>query len=106
MLLITGQDPELQNSLKTEPIAIGLHIAAEFLTAIALLIAGIGLFTDRSWAVKVFLLSVGFLTYSVINASGFYGQRGDLPFIGMFAVIFALAVVFSAFALRTTGGEG
>jgi len=102
MLFMTGQDAELQNSLQTEPITLGLHLAAEFLTSIVLLVAGIGLFTDRSWAVKVFLLSIGFLTYSVVNAAGFYAQRGDLPFISMFAAIFTLALIFSVLALRTT----
>ena len=103
MLLITGQDPELQNSLQTEPIAVGLHLAAEFLTAIILLIGGFGLIADRGWAVKVFLLSMGFLMYSVLNASGFYGQRGDLPFIGMFAAILTLAVIFSVLVLQRGG---
>ena len=100
MLLATGQDPELQTELQTIPIAIRMAITADFLTAAVLLIGGFGLIANRDWAVKVFLLSMGFLLYSVVNAAGLYGQRGDLAFISMFSVIFVLAVVFTVFAFQ------
>ena len=78
-----------------------MAIVSDFLTSGVLLAAGIGLIRNCKWAVKVFLLSMGFLFYSVVNAAGFYGQRGDLPFVVMFAVIFILALVFTVFALKT-----
>jgi hypothetical protein len=43
--LSTGQVPEL----KTEPLRIRFHLAAEFTTATALLIGGIALLTDQAW---------------------------------------------------------
>jgi hypothetical protein len=101
LLLITGQDPQLQHELETIPISISMAIVSDFLTAGVLLAAGLGLIRDRKWAMKVFLLSMGFLFYSVVNAAGFYGQRGDLPFVIMFAIIFVLALVFTVFALQT-----
>ena len=100
LLLITGQDPQLQYELQTIPVSISMAIVSDFLTAGVLLVAGIGLIRNRNWAVKVFLLSMGFLFYSVVNAAGFYGQRGDLPFVVMFTVIFILALIFTVFALR------
>jgi len=105
ILLAPGQDPELQSQLQTEPTAIGLHLASEFLTATLLLIGGFGLISNRSWAIKVYLLSMGFLMYSVVNASGFYGQWGDMAFISMFAVIFILAFVFTVSSFRREDQE-
>ena len=100
MLLVTGQDPELQTELQTIPIAIGMAITSDFLTAAMLLAGGFGLIINRGWAVKVFLLAMGFLFYSVMNAAGLYGQRGDLAFTGMFTVIFVLAVIFTVSSFR------
>ena len=95
MLLVTRQDPQLQTELQTMPFAIGMAITSDFLTAAVLLAGGFGLIMNHEWAVKVFLLSMGFLFYSIVNAAGLYGQRGDFAFIGMFAVIFILAVIFT-----------
>ena len=100
MLLMTGQDPQLQTELRTIPIAISMAITSDFLTAAVLIAAGFGLIMNSEWAAKVFLLAMGFLFYSVVNAAGLYGQRGDIPFISMFAVIFVLAVVFTVLALQ------
>jgi hypothetical protein len=101
LLLITGQDPQLQHEMETIPVSISMAIVSDFLTAGMLLAAGIGLIKDCKWAVKVFLLSMGLLFYSVVNAAGYYGQRGDLPFVVMFAIIFVLALVFTVIALKT-----
>jgi hypothetical protein len=100
MLLITEQDQQLQTELRTIPIAISMAITSDFLTAAVLFAAGFGLFKNNEWAGKVLLLAMGFLFYSVINAAGLYGQRGDITFIIMFAVIFILAVIFTVLALQ------
>jgi hypothetical protein len=91
----------LQHELETTPVSISMAIVSDFLTAGMLLVAGIGLIRGCKWAVKAFLFSMGFLFYSVVNAAGYYGQRGDLPFVVMFAIIFILALVFTVFALKT-----
>ena len=100
MLLVTGNDPQLQNELETIPLSITMAIISDVLTGTTLMAAGIGLLMKKEWSIKVFLLSMGFLFYSVINAAGFYGQRGDIGFVIMFAVIFILAIIFTALALR------
>ncbi len=94
--LLTGQVPELS----TEPINIILTIVAEYLTAVALMIGGFGLIRKRSWGFKTFLLSMGFLLYSVMSAAGYFGQKGEFVMLGMMVVIFILAVVFAVFALQ------
>jgi hypothetical protein len=100
MLLITGQDPQLAEELRTIPFAISMGIASDIITALALLIAGYALLTGRRWAAKMFLLAIGLLLYSVINAAGLYGQRGDAAFTIMFTIIFILAVIFTMAAFR------
>lgn len=46
MFYLNGQIPEL----KTKPIEIGLHLSAEFTTAVLLLFSGIGLLFGKGWA--------------------------------------------------------
>lgn len=100
MLLVTGDDPQLQYELETIPLSITMAIVSDILTGAALLTAGIGLLMNREWSVKIFLLAMGFLFYSVINAAGFYGQRGDITFVIMFTVIFIMAVIFTILAVH------
>jgi hypothetical protein len=94
--LSTGQVSELS----TEPIAIIFTIVAESLTAVTLIIGGIGLIKKQIWGLKVFLLSMGFLLYSVVNATGYFGQNGDFFMLGSMVVFFTLGVIFAAFALQ------
>jgi hypothetical protein len=87
-LYVSRQIPELE----TEPLRIGFHIAAEMATGIALIIGGLGLLTDRTWGEPVALVSLGMLLYTVIISPGYYAQKGVWSFVGMFAIIFVLAL--------------
>jgi hypothetical protein len=87
--LATGQVPEL----KTEPLRIRFHLAAEFATAIALLVAGIALLTGQPWARWFYLLAIGMLLYTAIVSPGHFAQKGQWAFVGMFAAILLLALV-------------
>jgi hypothetical protein len=93
--LATGQVPEL----KTEPLRIRFHLAGEFATAIALLVGGIALLTGRTWSHWFYLVAAGMLLYTVIVSPGYFAQRGQWPLVGMFAVLFALALVSIALVL-------
>ena len=86
---LSRQIPELE----TEPIRIKFHLATEFAIAIALLISGVSLLTNQSWAVFAYLLAMGMLLYTVIVSPGYFAQKGQWAYVGMFAVIFILAVV-------------
>ena len=88
-LLLTKQVPELE----TEPIRIRFHIAAEFITAIALVVGGIGLLTGQSWSQWLYLVAIGMLFYTVIVSPGYYAEKGEWPFVGMFAAILIFALV-------------
>lgn len=87
---VTNSIPEIQ----TKPIELGMHIAAEFLTAILLIAGAIGLFSNKNWGLKVYLLSMGMLLYTLIMSPGYFFQQGQIPFVVMFIVFIVLAVAF------------
>jgi len=87
---VMGQIPELE----TSPKEIAFHLAAEFLTAFALIAGGLGLALRRSWGYAVNLVALGMLAYTVVVSPGYYAQTGDYAFVGMFAVLMALTFLF------------
>jgi hypothetical protein len=100
MLLISGRDAQLQNELQTIPFSITLAIISDLVTAAALLVAGVAVLRRAGWAYKPFLLGMGALFYSVINAIGLYGQRGDVAFLAMFDIILVFGLVLTVLTLR------
>lgn len=86
--LATSGVPELQ----TAPLSIGFHLAAEILTALALILSGLALLRKRRWGRTLFLVAGGMVLYSIINSPGYFAQRGQWLMVGMFAVLFFLAV--------------
>lgn len=105
MFYLTGQIVELS----TKPIEISFHLVDEFLTAILLIIGGIGLLRGRSWAPKVHFFSLGMLLYSVVASNGYYSQRNGLTMIIMFSVLAACTVfilVGSLISKDTATGNG
>jgi hypothetical protein len=87
--LATDQVPELT----TEPLRIRFHLAAEFATAIALLGGGIALLTGQAWGRWFYLLAAGMLLYTLIVSPGYFAERGQWAFVGMFTVTLVLALV-------------
>lgn len=92
-LLINDDVPQIE----TSPLGMWLHIAAEIVTAIALIVAGWGLITDASWSRKLHLLASGMLLLVMIHAFAWYGERGD---VGMVIAFLLLGVFTVFFALR------
>jgi hypothetical protein len=87
--LLKKQVPELT----TEPIRISFHLVAEFVTAIILVVGGIALLTDMAWGIKVTLISLGMLLYTVIVSPGYFVQSRQWPMVGIFIVILVLTTV-------------
>ena len=83
---------KLVPELETEPIRIRFHIAAELVTAIALVVGGWGLLTKSSWGAQVYLLSMGMLIYTVIENPGYFVQRREWAMVGVFAVVLLLTL--------------
>ena len=87
--LLNHQVPEL----KTEPVRIGFHLAAEFLTAMALIAAGTSLLAGAPWGRSLYLIAVGMLFYTSIVSPGYFAQKREWPLVAMFAVILVLALI-------------
>ena len=87
---VTGGIPEIN----TEPAKITMHLIAEFVTAIMLILGGFGLISNRKWGFQTYLLSMGMLMYTLIVSPGYYIQRRDFTFVAMFAVFIILALIF------------
>jgi hypothetical protein len=87
--LATDQVPEL----RTEPLRIRFHLAAEFVTAIALLIGGVALLTGQAWGAWFYPLAMGMLLYTVIVSPGYFAEKGQWAVVAMFAVVLLLALI-------------
>jgi hypothetical protein len=99
--------------LDTEPIRISFHLAAEFLTATALVVAGLGLAKGKSWSFPVLMLALGMLSYTIVVSPGYFAQDGEFVFVAMFAVLWILTLALVLTAIRREaelrngfGGEG
>ncbi len=96
LLLATDQVPEIG----TKNISIAFHLFSEFATSILLIISGFGIIKKTKWSDKLFLVAIGALIYSMLNAVGLYGQLGEIPMFVMFLIFLVLAFVFTVIYLR------
>ncbi len=101
LLFLTGQIEELNN----KPIDISFHLVNEFTTAITLIIGGYGLLKNKSWASKIYYLSMGMLFYSLLTANGYYTQKGGLPMTIMFSVLTVITVAFIIVSIPSTSNK-
>ena len=85
---VSKQIPEL----RSEPIRIGFHLAAEMATAACLIVSGIGLLATQVWSVPLYLVASGMLFYTAIVSPGYFAQRGQWGWLVMFAVIMILDI--------------
>ncbi|HUV15599.1 MAG TPA: hypothetical protein VMW28_03435 [Pelolinea sp.] len=88
MSYLTRQIPEL----KSEPIRIAFHIAAEMATALMLLIGGITLLSGMPFAREIYLVATGMLFYTAIVSPGYFAQKGVWTWVGIFAVLIIMAI--------------
>jgi hypothetical protein len=103
-MFILGLVPEL----KTAPIETGFLLAAEFLTAGALLASGLGLLARRAWGIRLVAIALGMLLYTSIYSIGVFGQAGNQPATAFFVAIALLGFVFAGWltARSATSGAG
>lgn len=87
-ILGTGQAPEV----RSEPIRLAFHVAAEFATAAMLIVSGIGLLRRAPWARFLSPAALGTLTYTVIVSPGYFAQQGQWAPVVMFAILLSLTV--------------
>jgi len=98
--LSAGQVPEV----RTAPIALTFHLAAEAITALLLIISGSLLARGRSRFVGLGLVANGMLIYTVIVSPGYFAQLGQWPLVAMFAALLGVAI-YSVWQLMRVIGE-
>lgn len=98
--IIAGQVPELQ----TEPLRIAFHLGAEGVTAVLLILAGVGLLRSRRWSRGLGLVAFGSLVYTSIVSPGYFAQLDQWPLVAMFAVVLMLAIVSIMLLMRPPDG--
>lgn len=86
--ILAGSVPELQS----EPWRIGFHLAAEFSTAILLIVGGIAALNSMARSKQVLMLGLGMVMYSEIVSPGYFAQLGQWMFVAMFAILLFGAV--------------
>lgn len=96
MFYLTGSIPELA----TEPARILLHIAAEAVTALGLIMAGYGLLAAKGWGHSLYLAATGALLYTLIQSPGYFLQQGEFAFVAMFAGLLLMTFVLLFLLLR------
>ncbi len=103
-LLVTGNVPELE----TTPIEAGFLLAAEFLTAGALLARGYGLLAHQAWGIRVAAVALGMLLYCSVYSIGVFGQAGNPPATAFFVAIALMTLLLSGWLglRRTWAGAG
>ena len=92
-LIILVGGGEARASLRDTPIEMVTHITLELFTAMVLIVSGFGLLRELRWSRKSFFFGAGLLIYSVVSAAGFYGQQGDIVFVGLFGTIFLIGAL-------------
>ena len=80
MFYFTGSISELD----TEPARIIMHLMAEFVTALALIVGGWGQLKLKAWGEKLYLLATGALIYTIIQSPGYFLQTGEVGFVVIF----------------------
>lgn len=75
---------------KTE---MAFHLSSEFAMAFICLISGWQIIKKKSPGKLLGILGHGMLVYSVLNAAGYYGEKGEIPMLIMFMALFFLSVI-------------
>jgi len=81
MLLITQDQPE-------GIIELSFHLFSEFLMAVLCITGGYYLLARKPIGKQINLIGLGLISYSVLNAAGYYGQNNDYSMMVMFIILF------------------
>ncbi len=90
-LLLADQFPQV----RTLPLETGYLLTAEFLTAAALVAAGVGVLRSWAWAPPLLLVAIGELIYCTVRFAGELGQGGSLPGLVFFSAVGLAGIVFA-----------
>jgi len=74
---------------KTE---VSFHLISEFLMALLCILGGLYLVRRRKAGSNLSLVAHAMVVYSVLNAAGYYGERGEAIMVLMFLVLLLLSL--------------
>jgi hypothetical protein len=86
---VNGEIPQLQS----EPWSIAMHILAEVVTAILLLISGLSILLRRFKMKSLYYLSYGALIYTLIASPGYFAQLSNWVAVALFLVLLFITLV-------------
>lgn len=82
----------IQGDIEEGLIEMGFHLYAEFIMAVILIVSGFMMLGKRPLSVETNMTGHAIVVYSVLNAAGYYGQRGEWSMVVFFIVLFLLSV--------------
>lgn len=97
MLLFSDRVEELS----TEPSRIITHIAAEFITAVLLILSAILALRGNKYQKPIIMLSLGALLYTLISSTGYYITNREFEIVFVFAFLLVVTLVMIGQELYT-----
>ena len=77
------------------PVEITFHVVSELLMAAICLIGGVLLLLKHAMGIKLSIAGLSMIIYSVLNAAGYFGERGDWIMVAIFMAL----LLITSFAL-------
>ena len=95
LTIVRGQVPGPEDDAVAGrgPVEMMFHWIAEFATAIALIVSGLGLLLGWTVGPAIFLVACGMLIYAMVNSAGYFAQLRQWAPVVMFGVILVLAAL-------------
>lgn len=81
-------------------VEMAFHWTAEAITAVLLIVSGIGMLLESDWGLAMFLVGIGMLIYTAVNSPGYFAQQRKWSMGTLFVVILAFTVVSLLLALK------
>jgi hypothetical protein len=74
-------------------IEMGFHLMSEFLMACFCIVSGVKILLRHKESFLINSAAHGMVVYSVVNAAGYYGERGNWPMMVMFLFLFSFSFI-------------
>jgi glucan phosphoethanolaminetransferase (alkaline phosphatase superfamily) len=84
------------NSITEGKTEMSFHLFSEFLMAALCILSGFKILMKHRGAIPVNLVAHSMVIYSLLNAAGYYGERGETPAMAFFLTILLIssAIIF------------
>jgi len=83
----------LKQEVPEGKIEMSYHLFSEFLMAVLCVVSGVLFLLNIRIAKLLNILALGMVIYSVLNAAGYYGEKGDIPMLVMFTILFLITAI-------------